>query len=150
MRITAKGPRRRKAPEKVIQPQKRTDYQDSWKPRMGTSSSSYQGWSQTQGWQDNNRKGKDKGKDKGPGKGKDKGKEQPKAKGDWKDRDHDSRTNWKKDDDQDDYDSWGSGWSSGNLSQNPSNPAFRYTLRTPTAAPEQRQRSRKTTASIHL
>lgn len=119
-----KGSPKAKGSGKGKQPQKRTDYQDSWKPRMGTSSSSYQGWSQTQGWQDNNRKGKDKGKDKGPGKGKDKGKEQPKAKGDWKDRDHDSRTNWKKDDDQDDYDSWGSGWSSGTYPRTHQTPLF--------------------------
>ncbi|CAE7679736.1 unnamed protein product [Symbiodinium sp. CCMP2592] len=87
---------------------------DQWTPQMGKGSShrsSYQGWSQKSGWSDYNtyQKPKDKGQ----------------AKGQWKERDHDSRTNWKKDDDQDNNDSWGA-WGSGPWapSRTPKGPIF--------------------------
>ena len=92
---------------------------------MGTSSSSYQGWSQTQGWQDSNRKGKDKGKDKGPGERKRQGKgtaqsqrrlERPET--------MIPEPIGRRDDDQDDYDSWGSGWSSGTYPRTHQTPLF--------------------------
>ena len=96
---------------------KRNDCQDSWKPEMGNkrSTSSYQGWAQKQGgWSDY--QGSQKGGQKGNQKGQ--------AKGAWKERDHDSRTKWKKDDDQDNHDSWGSGWKSWAPSRTHATPLF--------------------------
>ena len=80
------------------QSKSRSDRQDYWSPQAGKSSgsrSSHKGW---YGWSDYSK----------PKQGKDKGQ----AKGQWKERDHDKCTNWKKDDDHDNQDSWGQ-WGSG-------------------------------------
>ena len=103
------GSTKAKGSGKGKQAPKRNDCQDSWKPEMGNkrSTSSYQGWDY-QGSQKGGQKGNQKGQ----------------AKGAWKERDHDSRTKWKKDDDQDNRDSWGSGWKSWAPSRTHATPLF--------------------------
>ncbi|OLP82167.1 hypothetical protein AK812_SmicGene37210 [Symbiodinium microadriaticum] len=83
-----KGSPKAKGSGKGKSQSKRTDYQDSWKPQMGYQrSTSYQNWSQNQGgWTDY----------RAPQKGTPKGGTKTQPKGSWKERDHDTRTDWKK------------------------------------------------------
>ena len=79
---------------------------------------------QDYGFDPEERKGVGKGKGKIKNKGQSKGKGKPMGKGQqaspkgaWKERDHDKRTDWRKDDDDHQDDSWGTGWPS--LPSNP-------------------------------
>ena len=137
MRITAKGPQRQRAPERVSpQPKPETSARILGTPkweRAAAGEPRIKGWSQnSSGWT-----GYSKAKQ---------GNDKAWAEGNWKDRDHDRRTIWKKDDDEDNNDSWGSNRGYGPLP----GPLQAVSLEAPTKVPINSNSPRTPKAKVML